>query len=126
MGVPMAEGNSVTFTIPLVIEIRLGQPVIHPPQQAEVVTHVHHVGVNWDWGWYAYCTGCGCNRHLVLSVEGGPYNAHMAHCNVCNQTVYPPMDGARNAPMHQMDRNALVYQRQHPDESDPKPLRRSS
>lgn len=124
-------GQEVTFTIPLVItvEIRLGTPVINPPHQdAHVVSHLHHVGVNWDWGWYAHCTGCGCNRHLVLSVEGGPRNAHMAHCNVCNQTVYPPYDdsGARTAPMHQMDRNALVYQRQHPDETHPKPLRSSS
>ena len=120
-----APAQSVSFVIPLTItvEIRLGQPVIDPPHQAQAAIHCHHVGVNWDWGWYAYCSGCGCNRHLVLSVEAGPRNAHMAYCNVCRQTVYPPMDGARNAVMHQMDRNTLEYQRQRPNETEPKPLR---
>lgn len=123
----MAE-QGVTITIPLTITISLGPPVLEPPGSGHVVSHLHHVGVNWDWGWYAYCSGCGCNRWLLLSVSGGPYNSHMAHCNVCGQTVNPPMEGGRNAPMQQMVRANLDHQQQHPDDTFPPPraVRRSS
>lgn len=60
-----------------------------------------HIGWNAANGWVAWCYGCRCERWLVLSVGGGPFNAHMAYCQACGRYRCPPArpnDAGRDAP----------------------------